>query len=552
LLALSHRIGLAFPRGLVVFAALGSLTSGQLVHGPETTADAIHRPALVSNRGSDLLVATGRPPGRVNNLQVVREADGVIKYRWAAPGRPHGRIAGYLVSFTGGSGYTVVRRPRFTASVPNGMPITFRVRAFNGLGPGKPGPAASIRSGIASGRPDAPSLAPISGVNVAGGGTKAFTVSWGPVDPNGRGKSRYRVYMDGHATACNGHEWIAATSCDVQVPNDGSRHSFAVQAANDAGIAPSQLEGSAESHQSAKSGAVSGVAAGTPEGLSNLTLTPTGVDGRATISFDVGNSNGGDNKITCFGGGGDCGLWNVGVNGGHVTGTLTGLANGATTTVSLVNCNGAAEDSATDVHPCTSATTANVITFGPIGASTITVSASGTTITVHSSVNPNGRPVTAKITSSAGGSQTCNLGGASPVSCDWTQGGLNYNTTYTYTVTVTDASGEGRASKSASASAKTDPPPVGLTVGKGSPVSTDSCSDPSCAYVATTTYNFSGTVTCQIAAASPGGTAGFITWPQGPNATHEGPNCFGYPGGSVTVQCSDGAGNSASNTRSNW
>ena len=399
-------------------------------------------------------------------------------------------------------------------------------------------------------RPDVPSLAPISGANVAGGGTKAFTVSWGPVDPNGRGSSHYRVYMDGRATSCNGNDWITATSCVIQVPNDGSKHSFAVQAANDAGLSSSPIWGSAESHQSAKSGAVNGIAAGTPEGISNLSLTATGVDGRATISFDVGKSNGADNKITCTGGGAACGPWNVGVNGGHVSGTLTGLSNGATTTVSLEQCNGAALDDATDVHPCAAVAKATVMTFGPIGTPTITANASGTSITVHSTVNPNGRNVTAKITSSAGGSQTCSLGGASPTSCDWTQGGLNYNTTYSYTVTVTDASGEGRASKSASASAKTDPPPPNPTVAvsRGAHYSGAGCTDPSCSYVHVATQDFTSGVNCRITAAYPD-TGGFVPWSQGANSSIDTRNWYGYAGKTITVQCTDGQGHTASGSR---
>ena len=485
-----------------------------------------------------------RIPDAVENLRVVKEADGIVKYQWTKPSGDYSPVEGYLVSYTGGGSYIPSTQPSFTANVPNGTPITFKVRAVNGLGAEKPGPVVQDSSGIASGRPDVPSLASLSGVNVAGGGTKAFTVSWGSVDPNGRGTSHYRVYMDGHATACNGNEWITATSCDIQVANDGSKHSFAVQAANDAGLSASPIWGSAESHQSAKSGAVSGVAAGTPDGISNLTLTATGVDGRATIAFDVGNSNGADNKITCTGGGGACGPWNVGVNGGHVTGTLTGLSNGATTTVSLVNCNGATEDSATDVHPCTSATTANVITFGPIGAPTITANASGTTITVHSSVNPNGRNVTARITSSAGGSQTCNLGGASPASCDWTQSGLNYSTTYTYTVTVTDASGEGRASKSASASARTADPNPTVAVARGGSHTGPGCSSSACEWVKTTTRDFTSTVNCSITAAYPD-TGGFLPWSQGANSTNSRPNYYGWAGHSIQVTCVDGQGHSA-------
>jgi len=536
----------------VLKAALGVLllATVALVATPAVATPSIHSASLPQPRKA--VVPT---PGTVKHLRVVRESDGLVKAAWSKPTGDFSAVTGYLVSYTGSSGVQIVRSQKasvtYAAHVPNGQPITISVRAINGLGVSHPGPAREV-SGIASGKPDAPTWLAVTGVNVAGGAKKSISLSWLPVSPNGRGQTRYQVQVDGVAMQCAAAEWIADTSCVLRAANNGVTHRYLVVAANRAGIKPTAIEGKVGAHRS-RSSQRSVTAAGTPVGLSSLALVATGADGRASLSFDVGASHGAKNVVTCTGGGATCTTWNLAPKGDNVTTTLTGLTNGATTTVSLLNCNGAVENSDLDIHPCASAATASVVTFGPITTPTITATPSGNSVLVQATVNPNGRDVTATISSSAGGSHVCNLSGAGPMACAWTQTALNYSTSYTYTVTVADASGAGRASKAASVATRTgaDPNVPTVTVSHGPSHLATGCTIAACARVRTTTAHFASTVTCHITAAYPD-TAGFISWTQGADATKDGPDYFGYPGHTVTVQCTDANGNVSTGTSPPW
>jgi len=545
----------------VLKAALGVLVlaTGALVATPAVAAPAENRGVAASSHDSASLLksrqAVEPTPGPVKNLRVVRESDGLVKAAWSKPTGDFSAVTGYLVSYTGSSGVQIVRSHKasvtYAAHVPNGQPIAISVRAVNGLGVSHPGPARQV-SGIASGKPDAPTWIAVTGVNVAGGAKKSISLSWLPVSPNGRGQTRYQVQVDGVATQCAGAEWIADTSCLLRAANNGVAHRYMVMAANRAGIKPTALEGKAGTHRS-QSGQRAVTAAGTPTGPSNLALVATGTDGRASFSFDVGASHGAKNVVTCTGGGATCTTWNLAPKGDNVTTTLTGLTNGATTSVSLLNCNGGVEDNDLDIHPCASAATASVVTFGPIANPTITATPSGNSVLVQSTVNPNGRDVTATITSSAGGSHVCNLSGAVSMACAWTQTSLSYSTSYTYTVTVTDASGSGRVGKAASVTTRTgaDPNIPTVTVSHGPAHTGTGCTAAACAWVRTVTAHFSSSVTCQITAAFPD-TAAFITWTQGADATKDGPNYYGWAARTVTVRCTDAQGHIATGTSPPW
>lgn len=78
------------------------------------------------------------------------------------------------------------------------------------------------------------------------------------------------------------------------------------------------------------------------------------------------------------------------------------------------------------------------------------------------------------------------------------------------------------------------------------------CTDSSCAWVRTRTRNFQGVVSCRITKANPGGTVGFIPWAQGPNAVRNGPNYYGFPGGTLRVRCHDAHGHAARGKVTNW
>jgi hypothetical protein len=86
------------------------------------------------------------------------------------------------------------------------------------------------------------------------------------------------------------------------------------------------------------------------------------------------------------------------------------------------------------------------------------------------------------------------------------------------------------------------PKPSVVTL-KGAP---GGCTSSACYYISAKTANFTSNVTCSADTQS--GNSGFMTWTQGPNATKQSPNYFGYPGQWVKVTCIDGQSHSASDT----
>lgn len=78
-----------------------------------------------------------------------------------------------------------------------------------------------------------------------------------------------------------------------------------------------------------------------------------------------------------------------------------------------------------------------------------------------------------------------------------------------------------------------------VTVGRGASHQTSTCTVSACAYVQVTTSGFASKVTCQITKARVDIT-NFSPWTQGPNATKDSPNYYGWPGTSIKVECTDG------------
>lgn len=408
-------------------------------------------------------------PGPVTDLHVISEANGTVTYQWRRPQGDFSAVTSYLVSGGDASGYHQLSSGASVATdvvhMTNGTTASFSVRPVDHLGPGKAGPAVTDTSGIASGRPQAPPAPAITGTNVAGGGTKAFTISWNQVDPNGRGSTYYEVLVGGSPASCIGDaQWFTATSCTVQVANSGSSYSYQVVAANQAGVPGSNqpIEGATVSHQSSPSGSTSVIAAGEPAAVT-VTLKPTGQTGDATLTYSAGASNGGTGTITCIGGSISC-SFNVPPSGGTGTMTITGLTDGKSYSVDLKYCNGAngnQANSALAIAPCVTSAVVTATPYGPIESPTLTASANGAAVTLTGSAVANGGTINVTITDNTDGqSHPCGVGGPSgTVDCNWTESNLRYAKMYSYTLTATDASGNGRAPETARASATTPAPP---------------------------------------------------------------------------------------------
>jgi len=323
-------------------------------------------------------------------------------------------------------------------------------------------------------------------------GSKQVTLAWKA--PKGAKAKAYIVKYGPHRVVCH------KTRCVIKGLRNGHRYTLRVAARNRHGMSAWSSRIRVTPH--ARKSPVSSM----PSGFTRASLTPTGVDGQATLSFAVGASHGRTGTVTCSGSF-TCGTNDVGTTGGSVTEPISGLADGATSRATLTYCNGVR--SAAGIESCV-ATTVSAVTFGPIGTPTVTASASGNTVTVRAGANPNGADASVTIKNiTNGSSHSCGSSASgSSFSCTWSNSGLSYSTKYSYTVTVTDASGHGRGSKTASTSATTPASPPTITLSLGASCAASSCATGGTGYVScqnlskcyhliATSKNFGSNVTCR-------------------------------------------------------
>ncbi len=478
------------------------------------------------------------------NPQVVLQRDNALTVSWAPPAPCDcSEVQKYRISWPGGVKDVGAGERQTVVSAPNGDNITVVIKAMNLKAVQmNDGPSTSI-AGMGAGKPATPGAPNLGPTNRPGNATKAINVSWAPVGPNGPGPVSYQVQRTGGASGtrivCT---WQTGTSCADEVTNDGTTYSYAVQAKNAEADSPREAKaGGAALHISAFGPGRSIEASAPPNAPQITDLAPTGANGTARITFNVGASHGASNTVTCQSSAGACGTWtfpNAGQNG--VVKTLTGFPNGNTTNVTLRACNGGA------ANLCANSNTRSVVTYGPIGAVNISATpdspAQGDRTTNWSiSVDPNGAPVHWEVRRGGTVLRQGNSGnGAFTASGGET---LDYDTTYTYNLVVTDASGNGRAGKSDSDTARTgaNPPNPSVSIykdgscsGSGCPGATSACTA-TCYWIGVTTKDFSGGVTCTLHRTSDGGQ--WWSWTQGGNTSA---NSGAWSGGNNTfyAKCS--------------
>ncbi|TCJ30188.1 Ig-like domain-containing protein [Nocardioides jejuensis] len=458
---------------------------------------------------------------------VVRQRDNALTVKWSKPAPCDcSDVQKYRVSWPGGVADVSASTLEKTVSAPNGDVITVKIMALNKKGiQTNSGPSTSV-TGTGAGKPAAPGAPSLSPTNRPGNASKAINVSWAPVGANGPGPVSYQVQRSSGSGTTIVCTWTTATSCNDEVTNDGTVYSYQVQAKNAEADSPREPSAADKANHISGWGSAQQIEASAPPAAPAITsLKPTGQDGTATITFNVGASHGKSNTVTCQSSSGACGTWtfpNAGQSG--VTRTISGLPDGSTTTVTLSECNGGS------ANMCATSNSAQVVTYGPIGGVSINATpdspAAGDRTTNWSiSVDPNGAPVHWVVRSSVNGviAQGDSGNGAFNKSGGET---LGYSTNVTYTLTVTDASGHGRAGKSASDGARTGanpPPPLNVSVSKGASCSGSGCPGAQSACAATcwwidvTTSGFSGGVSCDLHNVSDGSV--WWSWSQGGNAT---------------------------------
>lgn len=468
-------------------------------------------------------------PGAVTGLAASAPQDGKLQLAWNPPPDDGTPVQTYLVTWTGG-GRQSVTGPEVTATgLNNDTQYTFTVVAVNSQGPG---PSANV-TGQSAGAPNAPGAPSFTSVDSADASSRAVSVSWNAVDPNGPGPTTYTVTRTGRGTktVCTD---VSTTSCpDDGLANDGTVYSYTVTASNaDAA--------STSGHTSPDSPAAQMVATATPDPITNVSAAPTGSDGQATLRFDAPASHGASSTVRCTWSGGNCGTWTMPAGGqSGVSETVGGLPNGSGVTLNLQDCNGSPGGSYAG-NPCDTTVGANVTTYGPLKNLAISTGASGQVVTFTVSVDPNGKPATVTVQTSKQ-TQTFTTGTSA---WSWSSSDtMGYSATDTINVTVSDS---GRASLNQSRQQSTPPPPPPPTVivsqgadcggGGGAACRGGSCSNASCAYINVTTQNFPGNVTCNFDSTQ--GNGGWLqNQPYGPNDSHDSPNWYGWPNTTVTVTC---------------
>ncbi|CCH28423.1 Ig-like domain-containing protein [Actinosynnema sp. NPDC047251] len=458
-------------------------------------------------------------PGAVTGLVVADPRDGSLRLSWTGAQNDGSPVLRHEVSWAGGGRTTVTGNSATVTGLDNETKYVFTVIAVNSQGPG---PAATVE-GQSSGSPARPGAPTFSAADSTGGGSKAVTVSWGAVSPNGPGPTTYTVQRTGRGdkTVCSN---VQATSCtDDGLANDGTVYSYAVTARNAAG------------ESSGAGPAAELEATSTPDPIRNFTAEPTGKDGQVEIAFDAPPSHGRTNTVTCTWSGGSCGTWNYDPDGrDNVEHTINGLPNGAAVPITLQTCNGSGGGSHAG-NPCNTPVTAEATPYGPIKDLKIVTCDCDGAVEFTVSVNPNGKPATVRIQTSKQDRTFTTSGSA------WSWSGkdnVGYNASDTIRVTVTD---NGRAPVSGEKTQTTGPPPAAVFVTKGAACGSGGCTGAGvcttsdCAYITVQTKDFTASVTCTFT--SDHGPDGFVNETFGPNETRQTRNYYGYKGEKVTVTC---------------
>ena len=474
-------------------------------------------------------------PGAVTGLATSDPEDGTLRLTWAEPPNEGTPVQRYEVSWTGGGRATAAGTSLTATGLDNESRHTFTVIAVNSQGPG---PAATV-DGQSAGAPLAPDAPTFTATNVAGSAQRAVQVSWVGVSPNGPGPTTYSVSRTGGSGPKAVCTDVTATTCaDDGLANDGTIYTYTVTAANQAAVARPA------GHTSPPSAGARMEATATPGTWGSVSASATGNDGEARLQFDVPPSYGRESIVQCRHSHGSCGDWAGYPTGGQggVQRTVTGLPNGAATTFTLTLCNGGGASDAYAGNPCNAPANSNPITaYGPIHQPGASASPNGQNVNWSVSVNPNGRPATVNIQTSAGRNETytTGVGGWSHSGTD----GVGWSTNYSITITVSDA---GRATQSASASTRTPDRPPEVHVSRGAPCPPGGCSgtctSSECGYIVVETRYFPGSVTCTFNSSA--GAGGFVNQNFGPNERRQTGNYFGYPNGWVTATCGGVTGQS--------
>jgi hypothetical protein len=482
--------------------------------------------------------------GPVLNLRVKLQRDSQVTVAWDAPATCDcSDVQKYRISWPGGGVHDAGASAReFVAGgVRNGEPVTISVVPLNKKGiQENRGPVTTV-SGMGAGKPDVPGAPSVTGTDRGGRTAKGVTVSWSPVAANGPGPVSYQVNRTGGSgpkVVCN---WVTATSCAEDVSNDGTTYSYTVKAKNAEADSPREAAaGGSDLHISSPSGATSIEASAPPDGVTISSFQATGSDGQARVLFKVGASHGKTNRVECKVSGSACGPWTVATAGANGDQLITGLSNGNTSTIQLRSCNGGTADL------CSGWVSASTITYGKIGAVTLTGSAPGNDVNWRIDIDPNGKAVNYELRRDNGSGPIIASGttGRGAFTRAGTDANRSYDTLYTYALLVSDTAGSSRTHSPAWMNIRTGAAPnPDVTASKGTACNGSNCPGATiacvgtCWYVNSNAVRFIGTSSCGVYNVGGGQIAG--SWTQG-NGTKQTTIWIG-PNTPFFISCGNGA-----------
>lgn len=457
-------------------------------------------------------------PGIVGAFTVGDPSNHAVPLSWEKPALETS-IDGYVVTGAGQPVRTSATHLRLSLA-DNNRAYDITVVAVNKLGRG-PTRTVQVQS---SGRPATPAVS--SSLADGSDGRARATVSWVHSDWEGK-PGTYEVYRDGSLIR---KVSSGQSSITDDIPYDGRSYVYSVKAVNSTG---------GDAHTSAAGKASALKAVGTPDPPTWTTSEATGANTMGRFAFKAGELRGTGGTYTLTTAKGSY-SGPIGRNGSVGPIERATAENGSDSTPTVKICN--AQKVCTD-----SVSGPSVRPYGPLSDASITGSstgASGTSVSFSFTVDTNGRPATVRVTGNRGYDHTWTPDSRSITVSD--SHSIGYSNDETFTVRISDP-GRSEGSKQVT-TPRTDPPPPPdptVTVSQGGHKTVTGCTSSQCKYIKTTTKDFPGSVRCT--ANSSLGAGGFVTWGQGGNATREGPNVFGQPGGWVEVTC-----NGVSSGRTYW
>ncbi len=392
----------------------------------------------------------------------------------------------------------------------NGTSYTFAVRAISagGVSDWSPssGPAVPVGVPLA---PLAPSMA-MDAPSV----TPSGTLTWQAPNGNGDSNLSYTVERVGGGTVYTG----TAVSTRVTMSVSTSDQTFRVRASNRAG----------DGAWSPASNPVRAFAA--PGAVTGLSATATGVSSQVKVTFSPAPGNGATPSEIAY-------FWRANGRGGQLTsGTLLtdakAFPNGSDVSLSVYAVS--TVGGRTAQGPVSST---NVNAYGPPVSPTISCTGGAQSVTCSWDAGmPNGRPTTYSLTGDYSSASASAPG-------SYTFSGIGYSATKTLCIQAQQAGGLAGPKNCASATSAAAPPPrpPSITLAKGSSAQGQitwngtPCGS-ACYYLKVTTVNFSSNVTCKITSDSSA-----RSWTQGPSTTIQTSYFFGYPGQTVSAQCTNGS-----------